>query len=76
MSQSEIADLRQRLAAECEAGWQALHGLASGVAKHDIIAAKFRSMDAHHQRLTELVGADQAITMLYEIYDAIGNTHG
>lgn len=75
MSRSEIAALRQRLTEECEAGWQALYGLSEGVAKHEIIAAKFRNMEVHHQRLTELVGENQATEILCQIYNDIGNAH-
>jgi hypothetical protein len=70
-NQSEIARLRQQLAAECNAGWQALYGLASGVARHEVITARFRSMERTLQQLSELVGEDQATEALYEIYTTV-----
>ena len=42
---SEVAKLRQQIADECEASWQALYGLAAGVAQHEIIRQRFRNMD-------------------------------
>lgn len=71
MNQSEVAQLRQRLAAECAAGWSALYGLAEGVAKHEIIMAKFRNMEPTHQRLCELIGEEQATMVLCEVYNTV-----
>ena len=66
---SEVARLRQRIAEECEASWQALYGLASGVAQHEVIMSKFRNMEKHCLRLTELVGEEQATEILCEEYN-------
>lgn len=66
---SEVARLRQRIAEECEASWQALHGLASGTAQHEVIMSKFRRMDGYCLSLAELVGEEQATTILCEVYN-------
>lgn len=69
MEGSEIALLRQRLVQEYEAGCWALYGLNSGTAQHAFITARFRQMETCHQRLTELVGEEQATTYLCEVFD-------
>lgn len=66
---SEVAKLRQRIAAECDASWWALHGLASGTAQHEFIRARFNTMERCCSRLTELVGEEHATTILCEIYN-------
>lgn len=68
-NQSEIAQLRQRIADECQAGWWALHGLSSGTAQHEFIAARLKRMGEHHQRLTALVGEERATDALCEVWD-------
>jgi len=69
MSKSEIADLRARLEREHEASVWALTGLASGTAQHTFITARFRNMDVHYKRLSELVGEEQATDVLCEVFD-------
>lgn len=69
MERSEIAQLRQRLTLEYEAGRWALYGLASGVAQHRFITARFKHMEQCHQRLSELVGEERATEYLYEVFD-------
>lgn len=73
---SEVTELRQRIAEECEAGWQALHGVVLGTARHDFIRAKFNNIDAYHTRLRALVGIEEARTMLCEIYHTQANEQG
>lgn len=68
-NQSEVARLRQRIADECQASWQALHGLSSGSAKHEFIRARFRHMEECHGSLRELVGEEQATDALCEVWD-------
>ena len=75
MGSSEIALLRQRLAQEYEAGRWALYGLHSGTAQHTFITARFRQMETCHQRLTELVGEEQATTYLCEVFDRVSVPH-
>lgn len=73
---SDIVELRKRIAAECEASWQALHGIAAGTAQHAFIRARFRTMESYHQRLRDLVGEDEARTILGEIYVSQASKHG
>ncbi len=68
-TQSEVAKLRQKIALECQASWSALHALNAGTAQHTFIAARFQNMGAHHQRLAELVGEEQATEHLCEVWD-------
>jgi hypothetical protein len=67
---SEVAELRRRIAAECDAGWWALHGLASGKAQHEFIRARFTQIEVCCVRLTKLVGEEQATDILCEVYTA------
>lgn len=69
MNGSEIAQLRQRLEFEYQAGRWALHGLASGLAQHRFITARFQRMEQCHKRLTELVGEEQATDFLCEVFN-------
>ncbi len=69
MSESEIARLRAQLEQEHAASVWALTGLSSGTAQHAFITARFRRMDACHQRLSELVGEEQATEVLCEVFD-------
>ena len=69
MSESEIARLRAQLEQEHAASVWALTGLSSGTAQHAFITGRLRRMDACHQRLSELVGEEQATDMLCEIFD-------
>lgn len=73
---SDIAELCKRITAECEASWQALHGIAAGTAQHAFIRARFRIMESYHQRLRDMVGEDEARTILGEIYVSQANQQG
>ncbi len=69
MSTSEIAQLRLRIEREYEASMWALKGLSSGNAQHTFISARLERMGVYHQRLSELVGEDQATDVLCEVFD-------
>lgn len=69
MSESEIARLRTRLEQEHAASVQALTGLTSGAAQHAFISARLRRMDIYYQRLSELIGSEQATNLLCKIFD-------
>lgn len=71
--QSEVAQLRQKIALECQASWRALYASNSGTARHDFIGARFRNIEAYHQRLTELVGEEEATSHLCEVYNDKAN---
>lgn len=63
---SEVAALRQRIAAEYEAAFNGLYGLAS-VARHEFIEAKYHRISELHEQLVDHVGEDAAITIVAEI---------
>ncbi len=72
MSKSEIARLRAQLEQEHAASVWALTGLACGIAQHSFINARFRRMDPCHQRLSELIGEEQATDILCDVFDGQG----
>ena len=75
MSRSEVARLRAEIERECHASWQALYGLASGHAQHEAISARMRRMDDCHQHLSTLLGEEQAIALVSEVYNCGGETY-
>ena len=76
MDMSEVARLRRRIAEECEASWWALYGLASGMAQHEFIRARFRRMEDYHTRLSAIVGEEEATTILCEVYNGQASEQG
>ena len=64
MPESEVARLRQQIQAEYEAAERGLSGLASGTTRHAFITARTEHLARLHERLTDLVGPDQAIYIL------------
>jgi hypothetical protein len=64
MSQSEVARLLNQIEQEYQASKRGLEGLASGTARHDFINQKTENIGKHHERLVELVGSEQAITLI------------
>ena len=72
MSKSEIARLRTQIALEYEAGRQALQGLTCGMARHDFITRKLERIEECHQRLAQLVGEEQALVILYDVWEEQG----
>ncbi len=64
MSQSEVARLLLQIQQEYQAGQHALTGLASGVARHDFIQTKTENIGKCHELLIELVGPEQAISII------------
>jgi hypothetical protein len=67
MSNSEIAQLKQQIIAEYEAGKRGLVGLAEGTARHQFITRKMENMQKCQQRLIELVGPKKAGEILSEV---------
>ncbi|WP_052890567.1 hypothetical protein [Thermogemmatispora carboxidivorans] len=66
---SEVAELRKRLEEEYIAGRRALYAPASGWSKHAFIEARMRNMERYHQRLCELVGPEQALKLVFEVFE-------
>jgi hypothetical protein len=75
MSKSEIALLREQIAQEHAASVWAMSGFASGMARHDFINARFRRMDSYHQRLSQLVGEEEAIAFVCQVFDTTPTTN-
>jgi hypothetical protein len=75
MSTSEVARLREEIERACEASWQALYGLAAGSAQHEVISARLRRMDDCHQRLSELLGDEQAVELVCQVYNRVSETY-
>lgn len=66
---SEVAELRKRLEEEYIAGRRALYAPASGWSKHAFIEARMRNMERCHERLCELVGPEQALKLVFEVFE-------
>lgn len=65
-NRSEIAQLKERLLLEYEAGKRGLEGLAE-TARHEFIRQKTENMSLCHTQLVALVGETQAGQILAEI---------
>lgn len=65
-NQSEIARLLRRIDAEYAAARQALHGPATGTARHDFIIARKEQIARAVETLTAVVGEEEAIHLLIE----------
>ena len=76
MSESEIARLRRQMELAHEASVWALSGLSSGTAQHAFISARMRHMDSCYQHLSQLVGEEQAIDVLCEVFDGEKHREG
>ena len=64
---SEVARLLSQISAEYEAAQRGLSGLSSGGARHDFITAKTETIGRCHEELIELVGSDQAISIIANV---------
>lgn len=64
---SEIARLREQIELECEAMRLALHGYAA-VASHKAIEQKYNSLGQYHEALEQLVGKEEANSIIIETY--------
>jgi hypothetical protein len=66
---SDVARVRANIEAEC----QALQNLSlfSRTASHEIINARFKSLDACHRELRTLVGENEATSTVVAIYNEI-----
>lgn len=66
--QSEVARLLQQISLERQAAKSGLTGLASGKARHDFITAKEERIAALHEKLTTIVGKEQATQLVVDVY--------
>jgi hypothetical protein len=62
---SEIARIRQQIAAEYDAACRGLEGPAI-IARHEFIAARMDTMGRSYNELTELLGEQEAIRVVAE----------
>ncbi len=61
---SEVARLLSQISTEYEAAQRGLSGLSSGGARHDFITAKTEMIGKCHEELIDLVGPNQAISII------------
>jgi hypothetical protein len=67
---SEVAALREQIAAEQIAARLGLEGLNSGTSRHEFITTRLEKIGALHQKLQNLVG-DDAIALVAETMNAV-----
>ena len=67
---SEIARLRKQIELECESMRLALYGYAS-VASHGFIEQKYKALGRHQEALEQLVGKEEASTIVAETYTRV-----
>jgi len=73
MIQSEIARMRQQIAAEYLSAQLGFSGLAEGTSRHQFITARTERIGALHHQLQALVG-DHAIALVAEAMEAVPDT--
>jgi hypothetical protein len=61
---SEVTQLLRQIEQEYQASKRGLEGLASGTARHDFIQKRAETIGQCHEQLTELIGPEQAITLI------------
>jgi hypothetical protein len=64
MPESEVSRILKRIEQEYQASKRGLEGFASGTARHDFISRKTESISNYHQQLVELIGPEQAISIV------------
>ena len=67
MRESEIVQLKRRIAAEYEAGKRGLEGLAQGTSQHAFITQRVENMSRCYTQIVALVGQEQASQILTEV---------
>lgn len=68
MAESEVARLMRQIDEAYQAAKWGLSGLAFGTARHDFINAKQERIAACHEKLSTLVGQDEAIKLVAQVY--------
>jgi hypothetical protein len=61
---SEVAQLLRRIDDENQAAHAALHGLASGTARHEVITAHMAHIEDAAAQLIDALGSDQALPLI------------
>lgn len=67
--ETEVTRMRQQIEAEHRAWVWALSGLAVGNIQHAFITRRMRHLDISTQRLSQLIGEEQALTFVCEIFE-------
>jgi predicted nucleic acid-binding Zn finger protein len=67
---SEVVQLRQQIALECEALNRALHSPAI-MASHAVITNRYKQLDCYYDQLSQIVGEQEATEMAVTIYENI-----
>jgi hypothetical protein len=68
MDVSDVARVRRQIVEEMEAMERGFHGVASGTARHDFIQARMRNIETQQKDLEKLVGKNDAVTIVCELY--------
>jgi hypothetical protein len=63
-NKSEVVRILKQIDQEYQASKLGLLGLASGTTRHDFIQTKTEAIGKCHEQLVELVGPEQAISMI------------
>ena len=66
---SEVTALLARIDAEYSAARIALHGLASGTARHEVINASMGRAQVASERLIEVIGTERALPLIVKAMD-------
>jgi len=66
-NQSEVAQIRQQIAAEQESAQRALHSPAYGASQHRFITARMERQGTLHARLKAIVGEAEAARIISDI---------
>jgi hypothetical protein len=64
---NEIARMRRQIAEECEALWLAVYG-SEIAATHAAIEKLYNNLGKYQEELEQLVGSEEADTIMLEIY--------
>ncbi len=67
-SVSEVARLREQIAAEIEAMHRGFKSFAVGTARHEFIRARMERIGGHQDQLAEHLGPKDAATFVCELY--------
>jgi hypothetical protein len=74
-NQSDVARLREQIEREYEAMQQAMYGPAM-VARHDIISHSYEAVGTYRNKLTCIVGNDQATDIMCQAYYQVMEQEG
>ncbi len=68
-NQSEVARLLSQIDAEYSSAQEALHGLASGSSRHDVISARMERIHRMSQHLIDTIGKEEAMPLIVAAMD-------